>query len=249
MPFPTLGLDNLYKDPENYFDGHDTESKKKAGLKLLREFEQVLGKRGRYLDVGCGCGEWLWAAQTAGWDYEGVDPSSMYIDLARRKLGVRGRAVTLEQAGFEDNSFDAISLSSLLEHLYDPYATLLEVSRVLRPGGLLWFDAPNEDGLYMRAGNLYMKLKRRDWVVTLAPTFAPFHVQGFNPVSVRRLLDRVGLEIQELEVYGGMWPFSGQQSLTKRIGYQTARLVNWVGNHTGMGSYMNVRARKPGGMR
>jgi SAM-dependent methyltransferase len=246
MPFPKQSLDQLYTNPDSYFKGHDVERKKFVGMELLREFEVALGRRGRYLDVGCGRGEWLWAARQAGWEFEGVDPSSTYIEWARRNLEVEGRPVTLEEAHFSENYFDAVSLSGLIEHLYEPYITLREVYRILRPGGLLWFDAPNEDGLYMRAGNLYMRAQGRDWVVCLAPTFPPFHVQGFNQSSLRRLLTRVGLELERVEISGGVWPFTGRQSLRKQIEYQAARLVNWVGNRAGMGSYMSVWARKPG---
>jgi hypothetical protein len=35
---------------------------------------------------------------------------------------------------------------------------------VLKPGGIFYIDAPNEDGLYMSVGNLYMRAQERDWV-------------------------------------------------------------------------------------
>jgi len=151
----------------------------------------------------------------------------------------------LEETHFPGNYFDAVSLSGLIEHLYEPCITLREVFRVLRPGGLLWFDSPNEDGLYMRTGNLYMRAQGRNWVVNLAPTFRPFHVQGFNPNSLKRLLVRVGFEIDKMEICGEMWPFTGRQSLRKRLEYCVARLVNWVGNRGRIGSYMSVWAKKP----
>jgi SAM-dependent methyltransferase len=245
MPFPIQDLDRLYVDPDSYFEGHDIEKKKLVGLELLRELEVALGRRGRYLDVGCGRGEWLWAARQAGWAYEGVDPSSTYIEWGRRNLGVEGRAMTLEEAQFADNYFDAVSLSSLIEHLYEPYVTLQEVYRILRPGGLLWLDSPNEDGLYMRVGNLYMRVLGRDWVINLAPTFPPYHVQGFNQRSFKTVLARAGFGIAGFEVWGGMWPLTGRTSLRKRIEYLAARFVNNVGNWTGSGAYMKVFARKP----
>jgi hypothetical protein len=136
-------------------------------------------------------------------------------------------------------------MSSVLEHLYGPYETLLEVRRILRPGGLFWFDVPNESGLYMRVGNLYMKCLGRDWCVNLAPTFPPSHVQGFTPASLRTLLARVGLEVVELKVEGTVWPFTGRHSIRKRLEYGAAQVVTWLGNKTGTGSYMETLVRKP----
>jgi len=63
-----------------------------SGVELLKDIEVALGARGRYLDVGCGRGEWLWAARQCGWEFEGVDPSSTFIEWGRRNLNVDGRA-------------------------------------------------------------------------------------------------------------------------------------------------------------
>jgi ubiquinone/menaquinone biosynthesis C-methylase UbiE len=243
MPFPVRGLGSLYTDTDVYFHGHDVERKKQASLEMLRGFTEMLGRRGRYLDVGCGRGEAVWAARELGWEYEGVDASPVYLDWGRENLGVEGRLGTIEDIQFPDAYFDVITMGGLIEHLYQPHQTLCEVWRVLRPGGILWFDAPNEDGLYMQIGNLYMRLRQRDWVVNLAPTFPPYHVQGFNTRSVKRLLGRAGFELEKLEVSGSVWP-PRERSLAKDIEYRAAVLVNWVGNTWGMGTYMDIRARR-----
>lgn len=244
MPFPARGLDELYTDPEDYFHGQDLESKKPYALETLRTIERTLGRRGRYLDVACGLGENLWAARELGWEYEGVDASSAYLAWGEKHLGVRGRLGTLEEIKFPDDHFDAVTMNAIIEHLYDPYTTMREVWRVLKPGGLVWFNAPNEDALYQRVGNLYMRAQGRDWVVALAPTFAPFHVQGFNPRSLRRLLARVGLEIVSFKSRGGIWPQKGEQTLRKRLEYQAARFIDWMDTNVGSGSYLYVVARK-----
>lgn len=246
MPFPAKGLDDIYIDPDNFFIHHDLEEKKRMGGEILRQAEKTLGHRGRHLDVGCGRGEMLWAAREAGWEYEGVDSSSAYLEWGRRNLGVEGRLGTLEEAHFPDEHFDLITMGGLIEHLYEPYRTLCEVHRILKPGGVFWFDAPNEDALYTRFGNLYMRVLGRDWVVNLAPTFSPFHVQGFNLRSVRQLVARVGFEIEQLDVGGNICPLTGMRaSLRKRIEFRAAQLINWVGTHCGAAIYMNIWTKKP----
>ena len=245
MPFPARSLDDLYTDTDDYFHGHDVEEKKQSALEKMAYFEQTLGHRGRYLDVACGRGESLWAARESGWEYEGVDASSTYLEWAAEHLGVRGRLGTLEEIKFPDNHFDAITMNAILEHLYDPYSTMREVFRILKPGGLLWFDAPNEDGLYMRIGNLYMRAQGRDWVVTLAPTFPPYHVQGFNPRSLKKLLARVNFEILKFTMGGHIWPPVGNSTWRKQAEYRAAKLIDWVDRRAGSGIYMDVIARKP----
>jgi len=245
MPFPARSLDDLYTDTDDYFQGHDVDAKKQSALDKMAYFEKTLGRRGRYLDVACGRGESLWAARESGWEYEGVDASSAYLEWAEANLGVRGKLGTLEEIKFPDNHFDAITMNAIIEHLYDPYSTMREVFRILKPGGLLSFDAPNEDGLYMRIGNLYMRAQGRDWVVTLAPTFPPYHVQGFNPRSLRRLLARVNFQIEQFTMGGAIWPPQGEMTLRKQAEYRAAKLIDWVGRHAGAGIYMDVIARKP----
>lgn len=244
MPFPVETLDEVYVDADEYFHGHDVEAKKESGLRLMTQFEARLGKRGRFLDVGCGTGELMWAAKEKGWAFEGVDPSKEFVSIAKEKFGVDGRATTLEAAGFEDASFDAIALSGIIEHLYDPFATFTEVHRLLRSDGWVFFDVPNEDGLYMLAGNLYMKLMGRDWVVVMAPTFPPYHVQGFNPRSLRHLMKRAGFATREIGIGGNVCEQKGGRSLRKSVEYHAARLINRLGTTIGKGSYMGVWAQR-----
>lgn len=245
MPFPRDDLGSLYTDPDGYFSAHDVEDKKKLGSDLMRILEGKLQRRGSLLDVGSGRGELLWAARQAGWDFEGVDPSPAYLDWARVNLGIETHLGTLEEVKFSSERFDVILMGGVIEHLYDPNSTLREVWRLLKPGGICYLDAPNEDGLYTKIGNLYMRLLQRDWVVNLAPTFPPYHVQGFNPYSLRRLVQDVGFQVDELNVFGKILPLVGEPSLRKMIEHRAAQLINWMGNQSASGIYMDVWLRKP----
>ncbi len=89
--------------------------------------------------------------------------------------------------------WDVILLAAVLEHLYEPMPVLRRVRDALRPGGLVYIDVPNECALYTRVGNLYQRLRGRDWAVNLSPTFPPFHVVGFCPESLKRALQTAGL--------------------------------------------------------
>lgn len=244
MPFPKVELEEIYVEVDEYFHGHDIEKKKENGLRLMGEFEQKLGRKGRFLDVGCGAGEVLWAAKESGWNSTGIDPSKEFIEIAKKRLGVDGRVTTLEDARFPDGHFDAVFMGGIIEHLYNPFETLREVHRVLQPNGCLFFDAPNEDGLYMRLGNLYMRLRGKDWVVVMAPTFPPYHVQGFNPNSLRQLLNRAGFVVKDLEIGGGVCEQQGDASIRKKLEFSAAKVINTVGKALNMGSYMGIWAQK-----
>ncbi len=244
MPFPQNGLDELYHDADEYFLESDVDNLKKNAIEMLLSFEKQCGRKGRFLDVGCGVGYMLWAAQELGWEVEGVDPPRSFIETGKERLGVDGRAMFLSQPNFPNDYFDGILMSSILEHLYEPIDTLVEVRRILNPKGWFHFDVPNEDGLYMKFGNLYMRWQRRDWVVVMAPTFPPYHVQGFNPRSLKFLLDRAGFEIKELNMCGGFWNLTGEQTLRKKIETSVARLINATDKACGGGLFMTAWCQK-----
>ena len=244
MPFPKVDLGVLYSDADEYFQNHELEEKKNNALGIMRDFETRLGKKGKILDVGCGRGELVWAAKESGWDAEGIDPSSEFVSFGNKHLGVNTRAGTLDETKFPSDSFDAVTLCGIIEHLYEPFETLREIHRILRSDGWLFFDAPNEDGLYMQFGNLYMRLLGRDWVVTLAPTFPPYHVQGFNPQSLRKIMQRANFSIKKLDIFGVVCEQQGEKSLRKKLEFTAAKFVNRIGRAMNKGSYMSVWAQK-----
>jgi SAM-dependent methyltransferase len=236
-------LDKLYVGPDDYFVHHDPKNKVKCCTQLLRELEVVLTYKGRILDVGCGRGEMLSAAKSLGWNAQGVEPSHEFSDLARRRYGVEVRNCSLEAAKYPDNYFDVVTLAAVMEHLYYPKQMLIEVNRILRPGGLLWMDAPNEASLFNHVGNFYFRIQGKNWVTHLAPTFSPYHVQGFTRKSITILLQRVGFTAERFKVYSGpvLLP---HRTLKEHGEYYGARAICKLADLVNLGPYMEITAKK-----
>lgn len=246
MPLPAEGVGQLYAlDPDEYFQNHDAARKLESARGMVEGATRLTGGRGRLLDVGSGRGDVLVAAREAGWEAVGIDLSPSFADYAERRSGARVMREPIERCGFADGSFDAVILAAVLEHLYDPDATVREIARVLRPGGAFFVDVPNEGGLYFRLGNLYQRLRGRDWVVNVAPTFEPFHVFGFNPRSLRALLAKHGLEAREWRVYAGesMVP-AGRGGAVGALERLAARAVTAASGYGELGTYIETWAVK-----
>jgi SAM-dependent methyltransferase len=245
MPVPAAGLGQHYEvAPDEYFQQHDSAEKAGAARALLAQAEQLAGGRGRVLDIGSGRGEVLVAAREAGWEAVGVEPSPTFAEHAARRSGVEVRREPVERCDFDAGSFDAVILGAVLEHLYNPDETIREVARVLRPGGVLFVDVPNEEGLYFRLGNLYQRLRGRDWCVNLAPTFEPFHVFGFGPRSLRALLAKHGLGVLVWRVYGGRSMVPNRGGLAGALEQLAARAVTAASNYGQLGTYIETWAAK-----
>src|SRR5437762_1155547 len=99
--------------------------------------------KGKILDVGCAAGFFVKAASDAGWDAIGVEPCRWLADYGASQLGAKIVPATLAEANFPDASFDVVTMWDVLEHVPDPVGDLVEVFRILRPGGLLVINYPD----------------------------------------------------------------------------------------------------------
>jgi 2-polyprenyl-3-methyl-5-hydroxy-6-metoxy-1,4-benzoquinol methylase len=245
MPIPVNGLEQHYGvDPGDYFEHHDLKQKDLGAETLVAQAESLIGAKGKLLDVGAGRGELLRAAKMAGWAASGIELSPAFADYAAHHSGVEVLRKPLEECGFPDDSFDVLILAAVLEHLYNPNEVVSEISRILRPGGALFLDVPNEAGLYFRIGNLYQGLRGRDWVVNLAPTFSPFHVFGFTPNSLRALLSKHGFEVRKWFVYQGTSFVVAQGGWAGWLEQQGSRLVTALSRFGDLGTYIETWAVK-----
>jgi len=248
MPYPS-GEDVRYSDVGNYFEEVmriTHEGAIATGTKLLTEAEKFLGFRGKFLDVGCGRGEIVKAADNLGWEAKGCDISQQYVDYARNENKVDAVAGTVEELNFPENFFDFISLVEVIEHLYNPLSTISELHRILKKDGILYLSTPNEESVYQTFGNLYYKLQGKKWVVNLCPTWNLYHILGFSPRSLTYLLENNGFKVEKIVVYPGTLAVPKHDSLKGKIETFGANTVEKIANLLGRSPYMYAWARKIG---
>src|SRR5919109_360024 len=97
------------------------------------------------LELGCGGAQWSVTLARAGARVIGLDLSERQLAHARRLVQATGVPVALVQASGEavplaDASVDIVVSDYGAMTVADPYRTVLEVARLLRPGGLLAFN-------------------------------------------------------------------------------------------------------------
>ena len=122
---------------------------------IVQEFvSEAIGKGGRILDVGCNRGhDLLRLAERFGQQNLGLYGIEVSLGDLRaavnraesaRDLGAFHFLLSLaERMPFHDGIFDAVICSEVVEHLPDPDTAIREMSRILRPGGILALTTPN----------------------------------------------------------------------------------------------------------
>lgn len=148
------------------------------------EIDSISGGRGRaMLDIGCGTGHRLEAMGRAGWLVYGIEVDRDAAALAADRAGGRGHVLTgsVMAARFPAESFDLITLSHVLEHLYNPVSALRLIHQWLRPDGELVLWVPN-------FGSLERRIFGRHW----AALDVPRHVTHFSLGTLSTALQIAG---------------------------------------------------------
>jgi SAM-dependent methyltransferase len=146
---------------------------------------------GRLLDFGCGAGWYAHRMRQRGWKVSGIDFSRYAASQVQQRLGIPVLVGSLPHPEVKPESFDVITMGSVLEHVHHPRQVIDAAARALRPQGLLVVVVPNLDSWGFRYFG-------RDWF----PLDLPRHLLHFTPITLRRLVEAHGLEVQELRMLG-----------------------------------------------
>ena len=163
-----------------------------GALRLRYCLEDVSATSGSLLEVGCGAGGMAKAIARYRPDLEvtGCDISVGAIQEARSDAGgVRFELGDAYALPFRDETFNAVVMFDVLEHLDEPDKTLSEIVRILPVGGLFHLYVPCEGALHTVHG----LLARLGW---MPKEKYGGHIQRFNAQDVLQMIMSSGFEIQ-----------------------------------------------------
>ncbi len=190
-----------YYQSENYISHSDT---KKGFINSLYHFvrSQTLSSKknlikkftklsaGNILDVGAGTAAFLHVMENSGWKVTGLEPDENARANANNLYGIRLQ--TSDQL-FElpPETYDAITLWHVLEHVHDLHSYLTQLKKLLKPNGCLFIALPN-----------YTSFDEKIYKEFWAAYDVPRHLYHFSPTSITQLLLHHGLQLKEIKA---MW--------------------------------------------
>lgn len=93
--------------------------------------------------IDCGGGRFLNRMLRAGWYVEGTAFDPKAAERVASRYGIRVSCGVLADLRYAADSFNAVAMSQVIEHLHDPNSLLQECRRVLAPEGRLVVTTPN----------------------------------------------------------------------------------------------------------
>jgi SAM-dependent methyltransferase len=186
-------------------DNDLTEYRESAAL-----LTKYLASGARVLDYGCGMGHFLIALREQGFKPFGVefDPGAARASAQRTDCEIF--TVDDFMQSTLDQTFDAIHLGDVLEHLPDPAATLCHLLGHLGPGGLLYAEGPLERNaspvFWVRSIIGAIKHLANPSIISSHP---PTHLYFTGPKQQHAFFSRVSpsLVLLEWEVFETGWPY------------------------------------------
>lgn len=190
----TVYSDQYFSGGRTGFGYTDYDRDKQPMVPTFHEYLDRLARygksTGKLLDVGAATGFFLDLARRRGWQVCGVEPSDYAASLARSK-DIDVRTGTLDHCGFPAESFDAISMWDVIEHMPDPRCSFSSVVSLLKPGGLVAINTPDSSSLMAR-------MLRSKWHLVVPPE----HLNLFSRRSLKCLVESLGLEVLEVTSIG-----------------------------------------------
>jgi SAM-dependent methyltransferase len=186
--------------------------RKRTLKKKRKQVSAITGlNKGKLLDLGSGTGAFVNEMVKNGWEAIGLEPSDEARKVARQAYDLELKTND-ELFSLPANSFDAITLWHVLEHVHQLHVYIRQLKNLLKENGRLIIAVPNYT-------SLDAKIYDQDW----AAYDPPRHLYHFSPGSMKILAEKNGMNILQ---YKPMWFDSFYISLLSSK-YKTGK-TNWI---------------------
>ena len=198
---------NFYLDFENKFRGkRETIKEQFSSYDKLVEKVVENNSFNRFVDIGCGRGEWVEKWKDKVEDMIGIECDAKMLDVCRSNgLNViEGNAIDV-LSKFKDHSISLVTLFHVIEHLdHKKLIELLEqIERVLTTKGVLIMETPSIDNLIVSTKTFYLDHT---------------HINHINPDGIKFSMEKLGLNFTKyFYIHGGDLQNSSPLKMTRLL--------------------------------
>jgi 2-polyprenyl-3-methyl-5-hydroxy-6-metoxy-1,4-benzoquinol methylase len=225
-----------------YHDAYYLDSPNSQYRESARLLGRFLPRGARVLDYGCGLGIFLKALKEEGFSAAGVEFDAEAAAHAAGDTGCEALSAAAFRARQSAETYDALHLGDVLEHLPDPASTLRELLAYVKPGGLLFAEGPleNNPSPVLWAAQIFGAIKRVTKPAFIGAT-APTHLMRVDAVRQFAFFSRVEPSLAPLhwEVQETGWPYAEGGRLKRVI----ARAATALGGREMLGTVLGNRFR------
>ncbi|HQT70508.1 MAG TPA: bifunctional 2-polyprenyl-6-hydroxyphenol methylase/3-demethylubiquinol 3-O-methyltransferase UbiG [Thiobacillus sp.] len=166
----------------------------------LKWIDQKVGLAGKkVLDVGCGGGILAEAMAAAGARVSGIDLSEKALKVAKLHLYESGLDVEYQMVSAEDyaaqhaDEFDVVTCMEMLEHVPDPASIVTACSRLVKPGGWVFFSTLNRN-----AKSYLFAIVGAEYILKMLPRGTHDYAKFIQPAELARMARDTELDTREL---------------------------------------------------
>lgn len=172
---------NAYESVEDPIYIQEKEGREWTFRKHLKPMQAITGAPAgrKLLDVGAYTGIFVQVAREAGWDAEGIEPSTWAVGEAQA-AGLPVTQGTLANSKLAPESFEVITIWDVIEHFDSPTTELKRVWDLLKPGGTVVIHT-------IDIGSITARLMGARW-----PFLMEMHVMFFSRPTLRAMLEKIG---------------------------------------------------------
>jgi 2-polyprenyl-3-methyl-5-hydroxy-6-metoxy-1,4-benzoquinol methylase len=181
----------------------------------------------RLLDVGCGLGYFLDAAQDVGFDVAGVEFNPGAVRAMREKYAFKVYEGGLDAVPASEAPFDVMTMFDVIEHLHDPFGDLHRIHQLLRPGGGLVITTMDSESFTSRLLGKRVEDFRR----------IREHIYFFSRETLTKVLESCGFRVYKIASRGHTFELSFLMERMRIINSPIFGGAKWMVEHLGMGRW------------
>lgn len=166
-------------------------------LDWIQKHTELAGKR--VLDVGCGGGILTESMAKVGAQAKGIDLSEKALKVADLHSLETGIAVNYEYISAEDlaakdaGQYDVVTCMEMLEHVPEPLSIIQACSRLVKPGGKVFFSTLNRN-----PKSYLLAIIGAEYILQILPKGTHDYKKFIKPSELNQYLREAGLEMNEM---------------------------------------------------